>query len=342
VVGLPIAIFSGSVPPSRSSRIKDMAEIGTDISKSCALLKAGQLVAIPTETVYGLAANALDLTAVGTIFEAKSRPTFDPLIVHIGGLKDLPRYSSDIPAPLLRLAEAFWPGPLTLLLPKADCIPDMVTSGLPRVGIRVPDHALTLKLLAHLDLPLAAPSANPFGYISPTTPAHVEAQLGNKIPYILDGGPCGVGIESTIVGMEDEQVVIYRLGGLALAEIEAEVGRVVLRQNNNSNPRAPGQLDSHYAPRTPLMIGDLKELVPKHLARGDSIAILSLGTYFEDIPASVQQQLSPSGDIVEAAANLFAAMRTLDGCGADLILAEFVPEQGLGWAINDRLKRAAS
>lgn len=318
-----------------------MAEIGNDLVKCRKLLAAGQLVAIPTETVYGLAGNALDPTAVAAIFATKNRPTFDPLIVHVAHLEAIAPLVREQPEPLMRLAARFWPGPLTLLLPAADCIPGLVTSGLPRVAVRVPNHPLTLKLLASLEFPLAAPSANPFGYISPTSPAHVEAQLGKRIPYILDGGQCKVGIESTIVGMEDDQVVVYRLGGLPIDDIQQITGPVEVQAHSNSNPRAPGQLDSHYAPRTPFVLGNLEELVPDYLARGESIAVLSLDREFAAIEPAAKRQLSPTRNLAEAATNLFADMRYLDTCGARVILAELLPEEGLGRAINDRLRRAA-
>jgi L-threonylcarbamoyladenylate synthase len=202
-----------------------MAEIGRDIEKAKSLLMQGDLVAIPTETVYGLAGNALDPEAVALIFETKNRPSFDPLILHTSSIGRVEDFVSSFPEKLKILAESFWPGPLTLLLPRKSVVPDLVTSGLDRVAVRVPKHPLTLALLESLDFPLAAPSANPFGYISPTRPEHVEAQLGEKIPYILDGEACDVGLESTIVGLEEDEIVIYRLGGLEISAIEKLVGR---------------------------------------------------------------------------------------------------------------------
>ena len=234
-----------------------MAEIGVDIEQAAAFLRLGKLVAIPTETVYGLAGNALDVKAVSSIFQTKNRPSFDPLILHVASLEQVSPFVSEFPEKLKRLAEAFWPGPLTVLLPRKASVPDLVTSGLDRVAVRVPNHPLTLALLAQLDFPLAAPSANPFGYISPTQAAHVAAQLGLQIPYILDGGACAVGLESTIVGMEGEQVVIYRLGGLELSEIESLVGQVTVQAPSTSTPSAPGQLASHYAPRKPIFLGKM-------------------------------------------------------------------------------------
>ena len=319
-----------------------MAQVGTDIQKASTYLQQGQLVAIPTETVYGLAGNALDVKAVSSIFETKDRPSFDPLILHVASLEQVNPFVSSFPEKLKRLAEAFWPGPLTVLLPRQASVPDLVTSGLDRVAVRVPNHPLTLALLAQLDFPLAAPSANPFGYISPTQAAHVEAQLGTQIPYILDGGACAVGLESTIVGMEWEQVVIYRLGGLELSKIESLVGPVTVQAHSTSNPSAPGQLASHYAPRKPFLVGELNELVPKLIQEGKAFGVLSFSTHFPALPSDREFVLSPSQDLQEAAQRLFMGMRLLDESDAAVILAEFVPEIGLGRAINDRLKRAAA
>jgi L-threonylcarbamoyladenylate synthase len=319
-----------------------MAEIGVDIERAAAFLRQGKLVAIPTETVYGLAGNALDLKSVSSIFETKNRPSFDPLILHVASLEQLSPFVSEFPEKLKQLAEAFWPGPLTVLLPRKASVPDLVTSGLGRVAVRVPNHPLTLALLAQLDFPLAAPSANPFGYISPTQAAHVAAQLGLQIPYILDGGACAVGLESTIVGMEGEQVVIYRLGGLELSEIESLVGQVTVQVHSTSNPSAPGQLASHYAPRKPIFLGNLTELVPQLIQQEKKVGVLSFSSHFPSLPADRQVILSATQDLKEAAQRLFMAMRLLDEGEAELIVAELVPEIGLGRAINDRLKRAAT
>jgi len=313
-----------------------MAEIGKDINKAKQLLQEGQLVAIPTETVYGLAANALNARAVTQIFKAKNRPEFDPLIIHVPSIDSVLRYAENFPAIARKLAEAFWPGPLTILLERKKIIPDLVTSGLATVGIRCPDHPLTRELLNELDFPLAAPSANPFGYISPTTPAHVHEQLGSKISYILDGGPCEVGIESTIVGFESGQGIVLRRGGLKIEDIERVIGKVNLAINASSNPKAPGQLHSHYAPRKKLLIGDLAVLTKEHAHRNPGVL-----AFQQDYKFHFQEILSHSGDIDEAARNLFSALRKLDNSPCDFIIAEYVPDTGLGKAINDRLKRAA-
>jgi L-threonylcarbamoyladenylate synthase len=318
-----------------------MAEIGKDIARAKSLLGQGELVAIPTETVYGLAGNALDPEAAALIFETKNRPAFDPLILHTSSIERVEAFVSTFPEKLRILAEAFWPGPLTLLLPRKPIVPDLVTSGLERVAVRVPKHSLTLALLESLDFPLAAPSANPFGYISPTKPEHVEAQLGEKISYILDGGACEVGLESTIVGMEGDQIVIYRLGGLEISEIENLVGAILIKDHSSSNPSTPGQLDSHYAPRKPFVLGDLKALVKENLDKGNDFAVLSFSEFFPVISAGNQIALSPNRNLHDAAKNLFSAMRKLDEGSSTVILAELLPEEGLGRAINDRLRRAA-
>lgn len=317
-----------------------MAEIGKDILKAKDYLEKEDLVAIPTETVYGLAANALNPIAVAKIFDAKERPTFDPLIVHTHSLNEVLNFVTEIHPALLKLAEAFWPGPLTLLLPKKEIIPSLVTSGLDRVGVRIPNHPLTLELLAQLKFPLAAPSANPFGYISPTTAQHVEKQLGTKIPYILDGGSCAVGLESTIVGEENGEIIIYRLGGLSVDDIEKVVGKVSVQLNQSSNPKAPGQLKSHYAPKKPVYIGNFEELQKKYSDK--KIGAIVFGNDLTLNETILIKNLSPTKNYQEAAVNLFSFLRELDEADVDLIIAKLLPETSLGLAINDRLCRAAA
>lgn len=319
-----------------------MAEIGTDIAKASQLLREGKLVGMPTETVYGLAGNALNPEAVTAIFETKKRPSFDPLIIHVGSLEQAHSFIRFFPEELMSLAESFWPGPLTLLLPKNDKIPDLVTSGLDTVAVRIPGHTLTRELLLNLDFPLAAPSANPFGYISPTRALHVQDQLGGKIPYILDGGECSVGLESTIVGVEQGQIIVYRLGGIPVSAIEQVAGPVLILPQSSSNPKSPGMLKSHYAPKTPVLLGDLDTLVSEFTHRGENFGVLSFRKMFADIADTQQVVLSPSGDLGEAARNLFSGMRFLDKAGVSVILAEELPEKDLGKAINDRLRRAAA
>ena len=314
-----------------------MAQIGQDIAVAKAYLEAGNVVGIPTETVYGLAGNALNPDAVLTIFRVKNRPTFDPLIVHTDSLRKIGQFVSAIPEAARQLAETGWPGPLTLLLPKCDLIPDLVTSGLPTVAVRIPNHPLTLALLRALDFPLAAPSANPFGYISPTTAQHVADQLGDQVPYILDGGAAQVGLESTIVGFEDAIPTIYRLGGMAPEQIERLIGPVNIRIHSTSNPTAPGMLSSHYAPRKPLIL-----LVPGTTPPpGERTGALAFREPFGGIRSENQRILSPTGDLAEAAKNLFAHLRALDALDLDVLYAEPLPNTGLGQAMNDRLRRAS-
>ncbi|MEQ8627448.1 L-threonylcarbamoyladenylate synthase [Ekhidna sp.] len=315
-----------------------MAEIGKDISKAKQLLENGEVVGIPTETVYGLAGNALNEDAILKIYSVKNRPKFDPLIAHTNSLDKIEGLVKEIPSKAYELTNAFWPGPLTILLNKKSSVPDLLTSGLDRVAVRIPDHPLTLELLSALEFPLAAPSANPFGYVSPTSAQHVEDQLGDKIPYILDGGPCHIGLESTIVGFDGDDVVVYRLGGTKVEAIEEIVGKVKIQVNESSNPAAPGMLKSHYSPGRKMIIGDisenLKELNP------ETTGILSfMATY--DIPVKNQVVLSPTGDLDEAARNIFSALRKMDQPNIEVILTEFLPQEGLGKAINDRLRRAA-
>jgi L-threonylcarbamoyladenylate synthase len=317
-----------------------MAEIGKEVNKASQLLREGQLVGIPTETVYGLAANALDAEAVLRIFEAKGRPHFDPLIMHLPDAEVGRTHVRDIPAMALKLMDAFWPGPLTLVLPKQGHVPDIVTSGLDTVAVRVPSHPMTQTLLRQLDFPLAAPSANLFGHVSPTTAQHVNAQLGDRIPYILDGGATTVGLESTIVGFEDGVPTIYRLGGLGVEEIESIIGPVQLMLNQSSDPKAPGMLKSHYAPRIPLYLGNPSSLLPQ--LEGKRIGFMGFNLPFRGMAMERQRILSPKGDMKEAAHNLFAYLREMEAMTIDVIIAEEAPDTGLGKAINDRLRRAST
>ncbi|HET6512506.1 MAG TPA: L-threonylcarbamoyladenylate synthase [Candidatus Kapabacteria bacterium] len=312
------------------------AEIGKDILRAEQLLKHGELVAIPTETVYGLAANALDAKAVLKIFEVKNRPHFDPLIVHIGEAEMLNRYVMSVPRWAEELANEFWPGPLTLILPKRENIPDIATSGLETVGVRMPDHEMTRDLLKRLDFPLAAPSANPFGYISPTSAQHVADQLGEKIEYILDGGECIVGLESTIVGEVDGEPTVLRLGGITVESIERVLGPVKVDTSSSSDPRNPGSLEQHYSPRLPLRFIDEVEEFDK-----ERVGLLAFSSLNENVPIDRQVILSRSSSLEEAAVNLFAGLRKLDKMTVDLILVERFPNEGLGRAINDRLERAS-
>jgi L-threonylcarbamoyladenylate synthase len=313
-------------------------EIGTDLHKAKAILESGQLVALPTETVYGLAANALNETAVAKIFEVKNRPSFNPLIVHIKDSSEIFKYSKNLAPLSLRLAEKFMPGPLTLLVEKKDIIPDIVTSGLNTVGLRVPAHELTRTLLKMLAFPLAAPSANPFGYISPTSAQHVADQLGGKIPYILDGGDCPVGIESTIVEALDNEIIIHRLGGIALEDLKAICPKITSQIRPSLHPTTPGKLGAHYAPQKTLIFTPHPEEIIEQFP-DKKIAVI---TFCKDTFAGATAfPLSLQKNLPEAAAKLFSTLRYLDKSDFNLIIAEEFPKEGLGHAINDRLKRAS-
>jgi L-threonylcarbamoyladenylate synthase len=314
---------------------------GSDTGLAAQLLREGKLVAIPTETVYGLAGNALDPSVIAQIFSVKQRPHFDPLIVHIPHISHVERYALAMPEAAKRLADQFWPGPLTLVLKKKNIIPDLVTAGGETVALRIPAHPLTLELLEKLDFPLAAPSANPFGYISPTDAAHVLAQLDGNIAYVLDGGPCEIGLESTVVSFAGEHPSILRLGGIPSEEIAAVIPEIRLAISSSSNPASPGQLDRHYSPGTPMeIVGDIARYLQHHTLP-ERTALLIYHLPIPNWPLDQQFLLSPEGNTVEAASRLYALMREIDAADFDLILATEVPQTGLGPAINDRLKRAA-
>ncbi len=295
------------------------------------------MVAFPTETVYGLGADALNPYAVAEIFEVKNRPQFDPLIVHVADMRQADILVQKFPALALKLVEKFWPGPLTVVLPKSPMVPDIVTSSLPTVAVRVPNHPLALDLIRESGRPIAAPSANPFGAVSPTTAGHVRNSLGSKVEVILDGGPCSVGVESTIVSFMDKEPVLLRPGGAPLEEIQALIGQVRVQTTAAEKPLAPGQLPQHYAPRTPLVLDESLENLPE----GKKIGLLTLREPRDSTPFTAVEVLSYKGDLKEAAANLFAALRRLDEKGLDLLLAHPVPHEGLGRAINDRLYKAS-
>lgn len=310
------------------------------IKHAAEIIKRGGLVAFPTETVYGLGADAFNSLAIARVFEVKGRPYFDPLIVHVAGQKDLNKLAVKVPAHAEKLVERFWPGPLTVVLLKKENVPDIVTAGLPTVAIRMPRHSMTLRLIELVDSPIVGPSANPFGYLSPTRAEHVREQLGDQIDFVLDGGPCEVGIESTIISFSEKKPKLLRPGGIPLEEIESIIGKVELNSQNIERPSAPGMLPRHYAPRTPILL-DWSEMTIKEY-EGKRIGLLA----FQDpgLFSNLKwvEVLSRNGDLREAAANLFSAIRRLDSLGLDLILAQTVPEMGLGRAIMDRLRRASS
>jgi L-threonylcarbamoyladenylate synthase len=306
------------------------------------MLRAGGVVAFPTETVYGLGADALNERAVAQVFAIKNRPQFDPLIVHVPNRETALQYVvKPIDPRALVLMEKYWPGPLTLVLKKQQSIPDLVTAGLDSVALRVPAHPVALALLRAVGRPIAAPSANPFGYISPTTALHVEEMLGNAIPLIIDGGPCTVGVESTVCAFADGKVVILRPGGVPVEEIEATIGPVEISSPLQADHRSPGTLPSHYAPRTPLALLVAGEVIPQP-RQGERVGLLTFMPHQNIKGYAAVEVLSEKGNLIEAAASLFAALRRLDRARLERIIAKPVPEQGLGRAILDRLRRAAN
>ncbi|MDR1854293.1 MAG: threonylcarbamoyl-AMP synthase [Azoarcus sp.] len=327
------------------------------IAAAVAHLRAGELVALPTETVYGLGADAADPQAVGRIYAAKGRPANHPLIVHLAAASHLDQWAASVPPAARALAEAFWPGPLTLILKKQPWVPEAVTGGQVTVGLRVPDHPLALRLLAAFAAAkapapagIAAPSANRFGRVSPTTAAHVREELGDKVALVLDGGPCAVGIESTIVDFSRAEPEILRPGAISAADI-ARVAGVTPRQrgdgagrNATPAPRASGTLAAHYAPRTPLRLVDaaaFREEVERLARAGKKIAVLARAAAPGDIPASCHWRVAP-GDAAGYARELYANLRALDALGVELIAVEDVPTDAAWRAVADRLGRAAT
>ncbi len=326
-------------PPRILEREPFHARADEAIHDAAEIIKKGGVVAFPTETVYGLGADALNPMAVARIFEIKNRPFFDPLIVHIADLNEMSRLAADIPPNGERLVKRCWPGPLTIVVFKKEEVPDLVTAGLPTVAIRMPKHPMALRLIKEAGCPIAAPSANLFGYVSPTTADHVREQLGNRVDLILDGGPCEIGVESTILSFSEEKPRLLRPGGLTLEEIESVIGKVEMGSVQEEQPSSPGRLPKHYAPRTPIMIDEWKNDIEAY--RDKKIGLLAFQEASVSFPFRHVEVLSPAGDLREAAANLFAAIRRLDALTLDLILAESVPETGLGRAIMDRLRRAS-
>jgi L-threonylcarbamoyladenylate synthase len=310
------------------------------ILRAVELLRRGQVVGLPTETVYGLAGNGLDPAALARIFEVKQRPLFDPLILHFADAAGAFALAEQVPAAARELAQRFWPGPLTLVLRKRETVPDLATSGLPNVALRVPAHPVAQAVLRAFGGPLAAPSANRFGRISPTDAQAVRTELGDAVPLILDGGPCAVGLESTVLLLSEHQPVLLRAGGIPLEEIEALAGPVRHATRVDDRPLAPGQLKHHYTPRKPLrLVRDIAEIPSQ-----PDIGWLAFGTPNVPMPfLGVVENLSPAGDLREAAANFFRALRALDDDPrVGTLYAVPLPKLGLGLAINERLERAAS
>jgi len=325
------------------------------IAEAAALLRTGRLVAFPTETVYGLGANALDAAAVARVFAAKERPSFDPLIVHLADASDLAAHAEadDAADPrVARLADRFWPGPLTLVLRRRPHIPGIVTAGLPTVGLRVPDHPVARALIRAAGVPVAAPSANRFGRVSPTRAAHVARGLGDRVDVVLDGGPCRVGVESTVVLLAEGRALLLRPGGLPAEAIEAEIGPLgsVAEDDPDAASLAPGRAGAHYAPGVVVEIVDPFD-PPTSLALrarpGERLGLLAASAAGAAAalrtggPFAVVQVLSEDGDPVAVAARLFDALHDLEAAGLDRILAQPVAPVGLGRAVMDRLGRAA-
>ncbi len=316
-----------------------MTLISNDIDKAAAILSANDLVAIPTETVYGLAGNIYSEEAIKKIFTLKKRPFFNPLIVHIHSLEQVTDLALEFPEKAKMLAQAFWPGSLTLVLKKRPQVPDLITAGKDTVGLRMPQHELTLALLKKLDFPVAAPSANPFTHISPTSPQHVHRYFDDSLQMILDGGNCSNGIESTIIGFEQDEPVIYRLGSISIEDIQAVVGAVVIKNKKEDAPDAPGMLDKHYAPRTKtILTTDVNKSIQEY--SGKQIGLLLHHSYEQAFNVKHIAYLSQSGDLKEAASQLYSAMHQLDHLQLDVIIAHRLPDTGLGKAMNDRLERA--
>lgn len=312
----------------------------TDLALAKQALGNNDIIAIPTETVYGLAGNAFSEIAIEKIFRLKKRPFYNPLIVHIKSAGFLPEVARDIPPVAMQLAKTCWPGPLTLILKKQSSVPDLITAGKDTVAVRVPNHPLTLRLLAELDFPLAAPSANPFGSISPTTADHVASYFSESLPVILDGGNCEKGVESTIIGFENNQPVLFRHGATSLEEIEKVIGKVIIKTKGEGNDvTAPGMLSKHYSPKTNTYLTDhINEYI--RMFPNKKIGVLVFKDSLTDPDIIHQEILSESGSLQEAAKELYAALHRLDSFELDVIIAERFPDYGLGKTINDRLQRA--
>jgi L-threonylcarbamoyladenylate synthase len=314
--------------------------ISNDIHLAADCLKSNGVIGFPTETVYGLAANAFSEEAIKKVFEVKKRPTFNPLIVHIKSTSELDKVAIEIPEKAYRLAATFWPGPLTLILKKKSNISDLVTANQDTVAVRVPRHPLALELLNQLDFPLVAPSANPYTRISPTTAIHVDNYFASQIDMVLDGGTCTSGIESTIIGFDNDAVILYRLGALAKEEIEKVVGEVILHDKKQQKTTTPGMHFKHYAPKTTFILSkDIESTIS--LFKSKKVGALLFNKPTNSIELENQFVLSRKGDLVQAAANLYRAMHHLDKCDLDVIIAEYFPKYGLGSSINDRLERAS-
>lgn len=314
------------------------SSITNSIDKAAACLLAGDVVAIPTETVYGLAGNLFNPEAVEKIYSLKKRPKNNPLIVHVKDLSAVTPLVNSFPAPLLQLAEKYWPGPLTILLNKTAVVPDSITAGSNLVAIRIPAHPVTKELLEKINFPLVAPSANPFTRISPTSAEHVNEYFGASIPCILDGGNCTVGLESTIIGIENNKLMLYREGVLGKSELEKIAGPITKHVAQNSNVLTPGQWPRHYAPLTKTILCE-REQISLHIKKNTGVILLT--EPLNNLSITQQHFLSETGNLLEAARNLYQVLHDADGQGYDQIICEKMPAAELGHTINERLKRAS-
>ncbi len=308
-----------------------------NIARAAELIKNGELVSFPTETVYGLGADTFNKEAVARIFEVKQRPYFDPVIVHVSDKSKVSILAKKLDAAAQKLINTFWPGPLTVILEKHESVPDIVTAGLSTVGIRMPDHPVALELIKTAGTPVAAPSANRFGSLSPTTPVHVLNQLGTCCSMILDGGNSSIGVESTIVKTGERETHILRPGGISVEEIREAIGEVTITDKPGS-VEAPGQMPWHYAPSIPVMIAETFESIDPNRTDAGYLLFKKPDSWH---PEERTEILSPVGNLREAAANLFSCLHRLDSMNIKIIIAEPVPETGLGLAIMDRLRKAS-
>jgi len=330
--------------------VKTRLLTANEIDTAAGILRSGGLVGIPTETVYGLGANGLDPAAVGRIFTAKGRPQDNPLILHIPDPSWLERYCRDVPAAARRLAEQFWPGPLTMILPRRTLVPDEVTCGLETVGVRCPDHPVTLDIIRAAGVPVAAPSGNRSGRPSPTCARHMLEDMEGRIQAVVDGGPCGVGVESTIVDLTLPVPRLLRPGGLPLEALEAVLGHVDVDRavtaplSPGEKPRAPGMKYRHYAPRAPVTVvtGD-GAATAAYIRRqaGANTGVICFGEYRDRFPGCTVRSIGPAGDRGEQARRVLDALRSFDGTSVTAIFAQCPGEEGLGLAVANRLKKAA-
>ena len=315
-----------------------MIKIGKDLNYAVKILMGGGIVGIPTETVYGLACNALNEEAVSKVFKIKKRPKNDPLICHTDSIKKIKNFVINFPKDAETIGEKFWPGPITILLKKNNLIPDITTSNSDYVAFRIPDNKFTLNILKELDFPLAAPSANKFEYISPTHPDHVNLNFKEgEIDYILDDGNCSIGIESTIVSFENNELIIHRLGGVTYEEIKKNIGRCSIKE---SKKNMPGQFKKHYSPNKKVYVGKINQLYKEF--KNNKIGILCFDKKYDFIDEKYQILLTENSSLEEASKNFYSSLYTLDSLNdIDLILTSYLPNSSIGRSINDRIRKCS-